>query len=179
MKILVIESSPHKHGSSNLLAAEFIRGAEETGHDVTVFDAGHAKLNPCLGCGACGMSGPCVQKDDMTVLREQLLDSDMVVFVTPLYYFGFSAQLKTVIDRFYSFNGQLTEKGLKTALIVAAWDNNSWTMQDVKTHYETLCRYLNFQNQGEILGVGCGNVQMTKHTRFPQEAYAMGKRIGG
>lgn len=179
MKILVIESSPHKHGSSNLLAAEFRRGAEEAGHDVTVFDAGHTKLNPCLGCGACGMSGSCVQKDDMTVLREQLLDSDMAVFVTPLYYFGFSAQLKTVIDRFYSFNGQLTEKGLKTALIVAAWDSNSWTMQDVKTHYETLCRYLNFQNQGEILGVGCGTVQMTKRTRFPQEAYAMGKRIGG
>ena len=179
MKILVIESSPHKHGSSNLLAAEFRRGAEEAGHDVTVFDAGHTKLTPCLGCGACGMSGPCVQKDDMTVLREQLLDSDMAVFVTPLYYFGFSAQLKTVIDRFYSFNGQLTEKGLKTALIVAAWDSNSWTMQDVKTHYETLCRYLNFQNQGEILGVGCGTVQMTKRTRFPQEAYAMGKRIGG
>ncbi len=179
MKILVIESIPHKHGSSNLLAAEFRRGAEEAGHDVTVFDAGHTKLNPCLGCGACGMSGPCVQKDDMTVLREQLLDSDMAVFVTPLYYFGFSAQMKTVIDRFYSFNGQLTEKGLKTALIVAAWDSNSWTMQDVKTHYETLCRYLNFQNQGEILGVGCGTVQMTKRTRFPQEAYAMGKRIGG
>ena len=179
MKILVIESSPHKHGSSNLLAAEFRRGAEEAGHDVTVFDAGHTKLNPCLGCGACGMSGPCVQKDDMTVLREQLLDSDMAVFVTPLYYFGFSAQMTTVIDRFYSFNGQLTEKGLKTALIVAAWDSNSWTMQDVKTHYETLCRYLNFQNQGEILGVGCGTVQMTKRTRFPQEAYAMGKRIGG
>ena len=179
MKILVIESSPHKHGSSNLLAAEFRRGAEEAGHDVTVFDAGQTNLNPCLGCGACGMSGPCVQKDDMTVLREQLLDSDMAVFVTPLYYFGFSAQMKTVIDRFYSFNGQLTEKGLKTALIVAAWDSNSWTMQDVKTHYETLCRYLNFQNQGEILGVGCGTVQMTKRTRFPQEAYAMGTRIGG
>ena len=60
MKILVIESSPHKHGSSNLLAAEFRRGAEEAGHDVTVFDAGHTKLNPCLGCGACGMSGRCV-----------------------------------------------------------------------------------------------------------------------
>lgn len=179
MKVLVIESSPHKQGSSNLLAEEFIRGAKEAGHDVTVFDAGHTKINPCVGCGACGMSGPCMQKDDMAVLREQLLDSDMTVFVSPLYYFGFSAQLKTVIDRFYSFNGLLTEKRLKTALIVSAWDNNSWTMQDVKAHYETLCRYLNFQNQGEILGVGCGTVQMTKRTQFPKEAYLMGKRIGG
>lgn len=178
-KILVIESSPHKHGSSNLLAGEFIRGAQEAGHEIAVFDAGHANLHPCMGCGACGMSGSCVQKDDMADLQEKLLSCDVAVFVTPLYYFGFSTQLKTVIDRFYSFNGQLTAKGLKTVLIAAAWDSNDWTMRDIRAHYETLCDYLNFQNLGEILGVGCGTVQMTKHTRFPQEAYSLGKRIGG
>lgn len=48
----------------------------------------------------------------MAGLKEQILGSDMVVFVTPLYYFGMSAQLKTVIDRFYSFNGGLSAKGL-------------------------------------------------------------------
>lgn len=179
MDILVIESSPHKHGSSNLLAEEFIRGVQEAGHSVTVFDAGHADLHPCLGCDACGMSGPCVQRDDMAALRERLLKTDMAVFVTPLYYFGFSTQLKTVIDRFYSFNGQLTARGLKTALIAAAWDSNNWTMTDLKAHYETLCRYLNFENMGEILGTGCGTVSMTKRTKFPKEAYEFGKQIRG
>ena len=120
-----------------------------------------------------------MQNDDMATLKEQLLTCDVAVLVTPLYYFGFSAQLKTVIDRFYSFNGQLKAKGLKTVLIAAAWDSNDWTMQDIQAHYETLCNYLNFQNQGEILGVGCGTVQMTKHTRFPQAAYLLGKQIGG
>ena len=84
MDILVIESSPHKHGSSNLLAEEFIRGAKEAGHAVTVFDAGHASLHPCLGCDACGMSGPCVQKDDMAGLREKLLKTDMAVCTSPV-----------------------------------------------------------------------------------------------
>ena len=60
MNILVIESSPHKHGSSNLLAEEFMRGAEEAGHHISVFDAGHTELHPCLGCDVCGMSDPCV-----------------------------------------------------------------------------------------------------------------------
>lgn len=178
MNILVIESSPHKHGSSNLLAEEFIRGAKEVGHTIKIFDAGHANLHPCLGCEACGMSGPCVQKDDMADLREMLLETDMTVFVTPLYYFGFSAQLKTVIDRFYSFNGKLTAKRLKTALIAAAWNSDNWTMEDIKAHYETLCRYLNFENNGEILGTGCGTVSMTKHTEFPNKAYEFGKQIG-
>lgn len=49
MNILVIESSPHKNGSSNLLADNFIRGAEEKCHQVTVFDAARADLHPCLG----------------------------------------------------------------------------------------------------------------------------------
>ncbi|SCI75533.1 Putative NAD(P)H-dependent FMN-containing oxidoreductase ywqN [uncultured Flavonifractor sp.] len=174
MNILVIESSPHKHGSSNLLAEEFIRGAKERGHQLEIFDAARADLHTCLGCDACGMSGPCVQKDDMAQLREKLLASDMAVFVTPLYYFGMSAQLKTVLDRFYSFNGRLSAKGLKTALIAAAWDSNDWTMRELSSHYQTLCRYLNFRDQGTILGIGCGTVSQTRASRFPKLAYEFG-----
>ncbi len=48
-----------------------------------------------------------------------------------------------------------------------------------RIHYETLCGHLNFQNQEEILGIGCGTVMMTKYIRFPQEAYLLGKQIGG
>ena len=177
MRILVIESSPHKNGSSNLLADHFISGAREAGHTVTVFDAARAKLHPCMGCEVCGMSGPCCQEDDMAELKEQILQSDMVVFVTPLYYFGMSAQLKTVIDRFYSFNGQLSAKDLKTALIVAAWDNRDWTMQDISSHYQTLCKYLNFEDQGMILGFGCGTVSMTRGSEYPQKAYDFGKSL--
>jgi len=177
MKILVIESSPHKSGSSNLLADHFIRGARESGHTVSTFDAAKASLHPCLGCEVCGMAGPCCQKDDMAELKEQILDSDMVVFVTPLYYFGMSAQLKTVIDRFYSFNGKLSAKGLKTALIVAAWDSRDWAMKDIFSHYQTLCKYLNFKDQGMILGFGCGTVSMTERSEYPQKAYELGKSI--
>lgn len=177
MNILVIESSPHKKGSSNLLAENFVMGAEEAGHQVKIFDAARANLHPCLGCGACGMSAPCCQKDDMAVLREMILETDMMVLVTPLYYFGMSAQLKTVIDRFYSFNGALADRNLKTALIAAAWDEKDWTMKDLAAHYETLCRYLNFQDQGQILGTGCGTVSMTEKSRFVKQAYELGKSL--
>lgn len=181
MKIFIIKSSPHKHGSSNLLADRFIQGAMESGHEVETFDAGRAKLHPCLGCDVCKMTthmyGPCCQADDMVRVRESLLDSDMVVFVTPLYYFGMSAQLKMVIDRFCSFNGPLTEKGLKAALITASFDSNDWTMDALVSHYRTLCRYLHLDNQGMILGVGCGTVKTTEDTEFPQRAYEFGKDL--
>lgn len=100
MKITVLQGSPHKNGSSNLLSEQFIKGAEENGHEITVLDAAHMNLHPCIGCGKCGMNGTCVHKDDNSKIRDSLLTTDMVVFVTPIYYFGMSAQLKTVIDRF-------------------------------------------------------------------------------
>ena len=177
MRILMIESSPHMHGSSNLLAERFAEGAREASHQVEVFDAARADLHPCLGCNACGMAGQCVQKDDMVKLREMLLRADMAVFVTPLYYFGMSAQLKTVIDRFYSFTGVLSSKKLKTALIAASWDNNDWTMKDLSAHYQTLCRYMHFRDKGMILGTGCGSVPMTQSSQFPQKAYELGKSL--
>ncbi len=177
MKILVIESSPHKSGSSNLLASSFIKGAEEKGHEVIVFDAGHSRINPCLGCDRCGMNGECVQKDDMQKLRSLILSSDMMVLATPLYYFGFSSQLKLTIDRWYSFTSKLSSKHMKTALIVAAWDSNDWTMKDVESHYRMLCRYMNFRDMGIVSGKGCGNASMTKASGYMDEAYELGRSL--
>lgn len=127
MKILVLESSPNRHGSSNMLAGEFIRGAEEAGHRVQVVDVAHADIHPCSGCVACGYEGPCAQKDDMEALRADILAADMLVFVTPLYYYGMSAQLKILVDRFCAFNASLTAGRKKSALIAAAWNSDSWT----------------------------------------------------
>ena len=169
MKITVITSSTHKNDSSNLLASSFVKGAEEKGHTVTVFDAGHNMLNPCIGCGRCSMNGDCIQKDDGERLRDLILSSDMMVLATPLYYYGFSAQMKVVIDRWYSYTTRLSSKHMKTALIVAAWD--------IREHYLTLCRYMNFDNVGMILGIGCGSPEMTRGTEFPEKAYRLGKSL--
>ena len=177
MRILVLKGSPHRHGSSNLLAERFEEGAREAGHDVESFDVAHADIRPCLGCDACGMAGACCQADDMAALRDALLDADLVAFATPLYYFGMSAQMKTAIDRFYSFNGQLAGKRLKAVFLAAAWNDDDWTMRDLAAHYATLCRYLNFQDAGSVMGTGCGTVPMTRRTRFPQEAYELGRSL--
>ena len=177
MKITILQGSPHKNGSSNLLANEFIRGAKEAGHTVTVLDAAHMDLHPCIGCGHCGMNGACVHQDDNTVIRDTLLDSDMVVFVTPIYYFGMSAQLKMVIDRFYSYTMKLSGKHMKAALIAAAWDDNDDVMPYLSSHYQKLCRDMNFTDCGMVLGTGCGTPEMTRRSSRMQEAYRLGKSL--
>ncbi len=177
MNIVVLEGSPNRHGSSNLLAEEFIRGAREAGHTVEVIDAAHADLHPCTGCVHCGYEGPCVQKDDMEQFRKEILGADMMVFVTPLYYYGMSAQLKTLVDRFCAINSSITRKHMKSALIAAAWNANSWTFQALIVHYKTLVRYLELEDMGMVLGYGCGTTSMTARSQYPRQAYELGRGL--
>ena len=108
LKIVVLCGSPHRNGTSALLADKFIEGAKSAGHEVFRFNAAFEDINPCRGCDACSMNGPCVIHDAISEkLIQKLVDCDMVALVTPLYYFGFSAQIKMVIDRFYSRTGSI------------------------------------------------------------------------
>ena len=177
MKIVVLEGSPNKKGSSNLLADCFRQGAEEAGHTVEIIDTAHGNIHPCTGCIHCGYEGPCVQKDDVEYIREKILSADMLVFVTPLYYYGMSAQLKTMIDRFCAFNSSIQRKHMKSALLAVAWNSDNWTFKALEAHYRTLLRYLNLEDMGMVLGAGCGTLSQTSHSKFPQQAYNLGNRL--
>ena len=120
MRIVVLKGSPNKRGSSNLLAEEFIRGAKEAGYTVEMIDAAHANLHLCTGCVHCGYEGPCVQKDDMELFRKQILSADMLVFVTPLYYYGMSAQLKILVDRFCAINSSIHTGAFRGIITLAS-----------------------------------------------------------
>lgn len=177
MKIVVCKGSPNKQGSSNLVAESFMRGAKEAGHTIEVIDTAHASLHPCTGCVHCGYEGPCVQKDDMERFREQILSSDMMVFVTPLYYYGMTAQLKILVDRFCAINSSINRKRMKSALLAVAWNADDWTFEALEAHYMTLVRYLGLEDQGMVLGYGCGTVSMTKQSGYPDQAYQLGRTL--
>lgn len=177
MKITILMGSPSRNGSTAILCGEFVRGAEEAGHICEIIDVCHGNIHPCTGCVACGYEGPCVQKDDMEVIRKKLLQSDMVVFATPLYYYGMSAQLKTVVDRFCAFNSSLHSRHLKSALLTVAWNADDWTFDALSAHYKTLVRYIHLSDQGMVLGYGCGTPSMTKRSRYPQDAYNLGRSL--
>ncbi len=177
MKIIVLQGSPNKKGSTAMLIGEFSRGAMESGHEVKVIDVAHANIHPCTGCVACGYEGPCVQKDDVEGIKQEILGADMLVFATPLYYYGMSAQLKIMVDRFCSFNSSLNRNNMKVALLAAGWNSEGWTFDALESHYNTLVRYLNFRDKGRVLGRGCGIVAMTRNSSYPKKAYELGKGI--
>ena len=114
---------------------------------------------------------------DNQQIREAILGADMVVFATPLYYYGMSAQLKIVVDRFCAYNSSLHGKHMKSALLTVAWNADNWTFEALEAHYKTLVRYCGFKNQGMVLGYGCGSPDMTKRSPYVEEAYQMGKNL--
>ena len=86
MKITILTGSPRKNGTSNYMADEFICGAKENGHEIYRFDSTKADIKNCIGCNICAMGiKSCIHKDDVVELKEHLLNSDVIVFVTPMY----------------------------------------------------------------------------------------------
>ena len=178
MKIVVINSSPHseRESTSRYLAQRFSEGAKSKGHEIFTFDAAHEETNPCQGCDHCAMDGPCIFKDAISEkLMPEMLKADLLVLVTPLYYFGFSAQMKTVIDRFYSRTGRL--HGKKSILLTTAWNTADWTFTALKSHYETLVRYMDWQDVGQVLATGCGYRSAVENSQFGDIAYSIGASL--
>ena len=178
MKIVVINSSPHSESqsTSRYLAQKFVDGAKSAGHEVFVFDAANEKTNPCRGCDQCGMDGACIFDDAIEEkLMPQMLKADLLVLVTPLYYFGMSAQLKTVVDRFYARTTKLS--GKKSMIIATAWNTADWTMEALQSHYETLVRYMSWQDVGQIWATGCGYRSAVENSEFGDTAFKIGAAL--
>ena len=117
-----------------------------------------------MACNRCGMDGDCVLKDDFSIVRPHLLEADMVVFVTPMYYFGFSAQIKSVIDRFYAINGRIKGAPKKTAFLMAYANSAYKDAEAMRVHYSTLAD-------------GVWTAGSIRNTTYGEEAYRLGRSL--
>jgi len=100
MKILAISFSPRKNGNTVALLSEALKGARESGAETELYSVAGKDLQPCDGCWACTREGgKCHIEDDMAELQEKMLAADGVIFGTPVYFYGMTAQAKTFMDR--------------------------------------------------------------------------------
>ncbi len=97
--MLGISGSPRRNGNTEMLIREFMKGAEAGGHKTELIILSDQKISPCTSCDSCQKSGKCVIVDDMQLMYKKLLEANYLVFASPIYFGGVSAQLKTFIDR--------------------------------------------------------------------------------
>ena len=119
MKIAILNGSPRKQNTEAMVNA-FAEGAKEAGHEVEILHVGKMKIAGCLGCEYCHGKGEgkCIQKDDMEKVLPAYLDSDMIVFASPLYYATLTAQLEAAIQRVYCIGKPA--KATKAALLLSS-----------------------------------------------------------
>ena len=98
--VLILSGSPRGGGNSDLLCDEFMRGAKEAGNNVTKINVANKKVTPCRACYFCREhGGECAYKDDMAEILQAMIDADVLVLASPVYFYSIDAQLKAVIDR--------------------------------------------------------------------------------
>lgn len=177
MRIVVITGSPHRHGTSALLADRFIQGAQEAGHEIFRFDAAFETVHPCLACERCHTTDRgCVHKDAMQQLNPHLLAADVVVFASPIYYYDWTAQLKLVIDRFYA-NTTALKAPKQAALLLTMEDDTMESAAGAILSFEGMTNYLGWQRVGVISALSCGDLEAMQATDYPQQAYELGKSL--
>ena len=119
MKITIINGSP-RTASTAAMAKVFAEAAEAAGHEVETIHVGRMNIAGCKGCEYCHTKGEgkCIQQDDMEKVMPAYLESDMIVYASPVYYFGMSAQMMAAIQRIYCIGKPA--KATKAALLLSS-----------------------------------------------------------
>ena len=99
IKTLGISTSPRNHGNTDLLLREALSGAESAGAKIEYIHLPDYDIAPCIECNACYSRGDCKIHDDFQQLLEKILDTDRLIFATPVFFMNVCAQAKLLIDR--------------------------------------------------------------------------------
>ncbi|MDY3068068.1 MAG: flavodoxin family protein [Parabacteroides sp.] len=119
MKVTVLNGSPRKGNTSKAL--DIFQESLNASYEVERFDLYESSIKACRNCNGCKPDeNGCVHHDGANKILQELISSDIIVFGTPVYYWGISAQMKLLIDKFYSVNSRLTAKKKVVAVAVGA-----------------------------------------------------------
>ena len=102
MKIVGILGSPRKNGNTEILLDVALEEARKNGVLVSKISLRNKAIAPCNGCLKCVKTRTCVVKDDMEEIYRKMLESDGILWATPVYFWSMSGQTKIVMDRTYA-----------------------------------------------------------------------------
>lgn len=176
-KVLILSGSPRRGGNSDILCDEFMRGALEAGNEVEKIRVADKKIGYCSACYYCaGSGGVCAKKDDMAEVLQKIIDADVLVFASPVYFYSIDAQLKAVIDRTIARWKEIKNKDFY--YIVTCADGEQASQET------TLACMRGFADcvdgaveKGVIYGTGAYNAGEIRDTPAFTQAYEMGKAI--
>lgn len=180
--IIILNGSPRRHGNTSMLCDAFAEGAASAGHSISRFDLHRMNIRPCLGCvqGGKDAAHPCVQRDDMTDVYSAYRTADIVVLASPMYYWGFSGQLKTAFDRLFAVaegNPGYANPRKDCVLIMAAEGDSPDNWKPVLDYYHALLDFLRWRNLGQVLAGGVFEAGAVAGRPILEEARTLGAAL--
>lgn len=176
-KVLVISASPRKGGNSDTLCDELIRGAQAANLETEKVFLRGEKIGYCTGCGICNSTHKCVQKDDMAAILDKMVNADVIVLATPVYFYSMDAQMKTLIDRTVPRYTEISNKDFYFIVTSADTDQAmlARTIEGLRGFTEDCLP--NANEKGIIYGTGAWQIGEIKNSPAMKQAYEMGKQI--
>lgn len=181
MKILGVIGSPRRNGNTHILVTKLLDGARDAGFETQELFLNDLDINECDGCLACWKGKECIKHDDMNGIYPKIIESDVIVFGTPVYWYGPTALMKAFIDRFVYFNcdeNRKKIKGKKAVVIIPYEEESLDTAVPIQMLFEKSFRYLEMNLIGSIIvpGVSAKGDVLKKKDRL-KEAYEFGKQL--
>ncbi len=180
-KILAVVGSPRRNGNTHLLISRLLEGAREKGAHTSIVLLGELRIAECDGCHACWQGRECSKHDDMNTLYPRIMETDVLVFGTPVYWYGPTALMKACIDRFVYFNfpeNRSRIAGKSAALVIPLEETDPDAWAPVTDFFARSLQYLEMNIAGAVIAPGVGaRGEITEHPELLQAAYELGKSL--
>lgn len=180
-KILGIMGSPRRNGNTHILLSQILAGAETEGATGDILLLDDLTIQECNGCHACWEGKDCSKNDDMNRIYPKIIESDGIVFGTPVYWYGPTALMKVFIDRFVYFNcpeNREKIRGKSAALAIPFEEEDPQTAALLESFFEKSLGYLEMNLIGTILVPGVTRKGEIKEKEAKlHEANELGKKL--
>ena len=177
-KVLILSGSPRRGGNSDILCDEFMKGALDSGNEVEKIFVAEKKISPCTGCYYCKNSGGrCAFNDDMGEILQKIIDCDVLVLSSPVYFYSICAQLKAVIDRTVARWTEIRNKDLFYIAVAAESDRD--TLDTTLACFQGFAKCIDgYEEKGTLYGKGVYEKgEVLNRPELTLIAYEMGNSI--
>ncbi len=187
VKVLGISTSPRQNSNSDLLLRQALAGAESTGAEIEYITLRDLNIAPCIECNSCYKKGACIVDDDYQMLSAKMLESDRLIFATPIFFMTVSAQAKALIDRCqclwahkYVLKQPLITTGRdRRAMVIAVGGTKSKKMFD--SIRLTAKYFLDVLDMNYAVNLFINKIddpgQIKQHPSAMQEAFRLGREL--
>ena len=176
MRVLAVLGSPRKGGNTEVLVDEILRGAKAKGHITERLRLYDYEILPCLDCRGCKREASgytCSLSDGMGEIYATLESADLIIFATPIYWYGPTAKMKLFIDRLRPYIVSRKLAG-KKGLVVAPSEEGAACCEPLLKMFAMSFDYLGLENAGSLLAQAYEKGEIKKRPEELERAREMG-----